>query len=238
MQSRRRREKVPSNEERHGLKSSRCGWCQSQVIYNWLARSDETICRVPILTEQKGKHMNATYLANRDQIIAKATELTSRVKSHWRGMGRTAAWIDTQPQFGRAIREAAARHVCVKVVVFLESGTPPYAQRWLDIGATVNIFDHGYMRLLLFDRTDAIIAFPMLVTNLSVDRDYFGWHVRGDPAVTQLINYYEQIEADAHPLPSDAVSGEEGSRKLREACREIWVRIIAWLVRRAPDWIT
>lgn len=179
----------------------------------------------------------AVYLPNRQIVVEASTKLTKSVRNEWIGMGRTAAWIDTETAFGNAIREAAARGVSIKVVVFLEKETPQYAQHWLDIGAKVSIFEHGFIRLLIFDRQDAIIVLPRVVIDLDVDRDYFGWHVHGERAVTDLRSYYSQIETAGSTLPTDARTGKEGEVRLREAFKQIFKKYIQWIVTRAPDWL-
>lgn len=141
------------------------------------------------------------FLHNRQAVIDRSTELLDGVQREWIGMGRTAAWIKL-PDFGAAARTAAARGVALKVVVFYEGDADTHAQTWRSIGAEVQFFEHGFIRLLIFDDNHAIIAFPKVVTSLLEDREYFGYHVHDEQSVSDLRSYFLQIWEQAEPYPA------------------------------------
>src|SRR5438105_1353512 len=107
--------------------------------------------------------MEIRYLADRDSVINLTTELLTQVSDEWIGMGRTAAWIDL-PRFAAAIKQAQSKNVSFKLIIFFEGDAHKHLESWINVGAEVKFFEHGFIRLLIFDKTDAIIAFPKVVT--------------------------------------------------------------------------
>jgi hypothetical protein len=177
--------------------------------------------------------MDVDYLPNRLSVIERTNELLKHVKHEWIGMGRTAAWIKL-PEFASAINVAHARGAKFKVVVFFEGDANKHAESWENIGAQVRYFEHGYIRLLLFDHSDAIVAFPKVVTSLLEDRDYFGYHITDERSVSELRNYFNQIWEQAEKL---STSQDESKERLRIGFAAGVLRFIIRVVKRAfPEW--
>jgi len=129
-------------------------------------------------------------------------------------MGRTAAWIKL-PDFGGAIREIKKKGVDLKIVVFFEGDAHKHAQTWKELGTDVRFFEHGFIRLLIFDDSDAIIAFPKVVTSLYEDREYFGYHISDERSVSELRNYFNQIWEQADSLPDQNLETEPNQVEVR-----------------------
>jgi len=159
-------------------------------------------------------------------------------------MGRTAAWIDL-PEFAAAVAQARRKGAAFRVVVFFEGDAYKHFENWMQIGAQVRFFEHGFMRLLLFDNSDAILAFPKDVTSLGEEREYFGWHIRNADSVLELRNYFEQIWKESQELPETLVDGiismmEKGQSQqesVRAAFPVLMLKFFVRVTQRAfPEW--
>lgn len=114
------------------------------------------------------------------------------------------------------------------MVVFFEADAKTYAPAWIEQGASIKFFEHGYSRLLLFDQSDAIIAYPKDVLTLDTDREYFGFHVANDEeAVGELRNYFQQMWHSAYEIR------DTGDYDLGRAYNEGVLRFIEWVIVRA-----
>lgn len=174
--------------------------------------------------------MNAKFLPNRKAVLDATTQLTAAVTRQWIGMGRTAAWIKLPP-FRQALDLARSRGAAFKVVIFFEGDAHKHVPTWGELGAEVRFFEHGYIRLLIFDDADAIIAFPKVVTSLLEDREYFGYHVHDPLAVADLLNYFNQIWEEATILSPSLPSSDRS--QVREKFASGILRFIIRVIRRA-----
>jgi hypothetical protein len=143
--------------------------------------------------------MEVTYLPNRKAVVECGIQLVQNAQQQWIGMGRTAAWIKL-PEFRKAIEDASQRDVNLKIVIFYEGNAEKHTEDWCSFGATVAFFEHGYIRLIISDYDQAMVAFPKVVTSLYEDREYFGFHIQGETAVGELLNYFNQIWEEAAVL--------------------------------------
>ena len=182
--------------------------------------------------------MEVTYLPNRKAILGCGTQLVKDTQQQWIGMGRTAAWIKLS-EFRKAVEEASQRDVEFKVLVFYEGDAEKHTRDWCSFGATVAFFEHGYIRITISDYNQALIAFPKVVTSLYEDREYFGFHVRGETAVSELVNYFNQLWEESAEL------GTHVDQKIIEKTH--WAKyegfaggilrlIFRIIVRAFPDW--
>jgi len=181
--------------------------------------------------------VNVDFLPDREAVLERATALTQGTQREWIGMGRTAAWIKL-PSFAQAVAAARESGATFKVVVFFEGDAAKHSRTWEDHDAEVRYFEHGYVRLLIFDSSDAIIAFPKVVTSLYEDREYFGYHVRDARSVSELRNYFKQIWEQADSL-TDAC--EPAAKEKLDAGRILFaagvLRFIVRVIQRAfPTW--
>ncbi len=171
--------------------------------------------------------MNVEYLGNRQEVVERATALTSKVNREWFGMGRTAAWVDTEGAFGTEVRKKLADGVMFRVIVSVDAGAETHIRTWVRCGAQVALFEHGFIRLLIFDDADAIIAYPKVVLASGVDREYFGWHIHGERETSELRNYFKQLWDAADPI-SDIDD-------LHPRLRTILLKTFWRLLGRAPE---
>ncbi len=181
--------------------------------------------------------MNVDYLPNRYAVIDRTNQLLAQVSREWIGMGRTAAWIRL-PEFADAVNAARRNGASFRVVIFFEGDADKHATSWEDVGAQVRYFEHGYIRLLLFDDAHAIVAFPKVVDTLHEDREYFGYHISDERSVSELRNYFNQIWQQAENLSATrSAVGEERKQSSRIGFAAGILKFIVRVIRRAfPDW--
>jgi hypothetical protein len=133
-----------------------------------------------------------TLLNNREAVINCTAVLMGLADSEVIGMGRTCAWIKL-PEFRVAVEQARKDGVDFKVVVFYEKTTDRHAATWTGLGAKVKYYEHGPIRIALYDRSDAILAFPRQVAKPGEDRDYFGFYIHDRDVVADLHAYAMQV---------------------------------------------
>lgn len=181
--------------------------------------------------------MNVEYLPHRHSVINRTNELLRQVRHEWIGMGRTAAWIKL-PEFASAISAARVNGARFKVVIFFEGDANIHAESWENIGAQVRYFEHGYIRLLIFDHTDAIVAFPKVVTSLHEEREYFGYHIRDERSVSELRNYFNQIWEQSEDLSTTASACSDAPKeRFRIGFAAGVLKFIVRVIKRAfPEW--
>lgn len=181
--------------------------------------------------------MEIKYLASRNAVIDSTTELLYQTTKEWIGMGRTAAWIEI-PSFAAAIRTAQAKGVSFKVVIFFEGNAYKHFGDWIGVGAKVRFFEHGYIRLLIFDDSDAIIAFPKVVTSLDEEREYFGWHIKDEQSVSQLRNYFAQIWEQSQSISLDEAPEKQDKGELVRVkfAGGILRHVVEVIKRSFPEW--
>ncbi len=184
--------------------------------------------------------IETTYLPNRKSVVDCTNRLLTKAKKQWIGMGRTAAWIKL-PEFKKAVVDARTRNVNFKVIIFFEGDADKHCSSWIDIGAEVGFFEHGYIRLIIVDNSDAIIAFPKVVTSLYEDREYFGFHVSGEAQVSELLNYFNQIWEQSEKLGrKDFMDYKDSKLRIRKVSFAAGIlRFIVRVISRAfPDWLS
>ncbi len=181
--------------------------------------------------------MKIEYLPNRKAVIDCSIQIMDQAEEQWLGMGRTAAWIKL-PDFRKAVAAARHRNVAFKIVVFYEGDASTHCASWVDVGAEVRFFDHGYIRVIIADSHEGIIAFPKVATSLSEDREYFGFHVSGELPTSELLNYFKQIWEESQELEAIGARSEQSATKIDRISFAAGVlRAIVRVIQRAfPEW--
>jgi len=183
--------------------------------------------------------METIYLPNRKAVIQCGTQLVKDSQQQWIGMGRTAAWIKL-PEFRQAVKDASEKGVAFKIVVFFEGDVEKHTKDWCDFGATVSFFEHGYIRLIISDYNQAMVAFPKVVTSLYEDREYFGFHIQDETAVGELLNYFNQIWEDSKELETQVNQkslNKQNLTKYEGFASGVLRFLFRVIVRAFPDWL-
>ena len=184
--------------------------------------------------------MEMTYLPNRKAVLECGTQLVKDSNQQWIGMGRTAAWIKL-PEFRQAVEDAVNnRKVAFRIVVFYEGDVQKHAKDWSNFGAKIAFFEHGYIRLLISDYNQAMVAFPKVVTSLFEDREYFGFLIQDETAVSELLNYFNQIWEDAKEIGEVVDQKENATQPLAKfegVASGVLRFIFRVIVRAFPDWL-
>jgi sugar-specific transcriptional regulator TrmB len=134
-------------------------------------------------------------LKNRREVVDKTVELISNSTKEVLGMGRHIAWIETEPSFAHAIQEARQRGVSVKMLSVKEQTPEKFSQGFEKLGCHVRYYNHGDIRVLIFDRIKAIIAIPSHATLGSpfFTREYVGILTDEAYVVNQLCQRFDEM---------------------------------------------
>jgi sugar-specific transcriptional regulator TrmB len=144
-------------------------------------------------------------LKNRRELVEKTSELILNSKREVLGMGRHIAWIETESTFSNAIRQARQRSVSIRLITVKEQTPAKFVKAFESVGCYVRFYNHGDIRVLIFDRQIAIIAIPSNTTLGSpfFTREYVGILTDDDYVVRQLCQRFDEIWEKARKGPRE-----------------------------------
>ena len=136
-----------------------------------------------------------TILKDRGEVVSTTTQSTVESKREVLGMGRHIAWIETEVSFANAIEDARKRSVSVKMLTVKEQTPERFANAFENLGVYVRYYDHGDIRVLIFDRRKAIIAIPSHATVGSpfFTREYVAVYTDDDNLITKLCERFDDM---------------------------------------------
>jgi sugar-specific transcriptional regulator TrmB len=128
-------------------------------------------------------------------VVEKTTESILNSSREILAMGRHIAWIETESTFADAIRQARQRSVSIRLITVKEQTPERFVKAFEFLGCYVRFYNHGDIRVLIFDKQKAIIAIPSNTTLGSpfFTREYVGILTDDDYIVRQLCQRFDEI---------------------------------------------
>ncbi len=165
---------------------------------------------------------------SRRDFVKKTSEMLQQCKSDALLMGRHIAWISQEKEFADAIRIARSKGVVVRVLSVKLQTANEYTEEFEKLGCPVRFYDHGDIRVLIFDRSYVLMGIPSDTTlgYPHVNREYVAVGFSEEPVVMQFYRRFEEMwekgeRREKEPSPASTYQTEFLRRILHERHYEV-----------------
>ncbi|MEM3192045.1 MAG: hypothetical protein QXP36_04400 [Conexivisphaerales archaeon] len=132
---------------------------------------------------------------SRRAFVNKTVEMLQKTKNEALLMGRHIAWIEQEPAFASAVKQCRDRNVIIKVLSVKPQTAEKYSEAFEKLGCIVRFYDHGDIRVLIFDHNYALLGIPSETTYgfPHVNREYVAIGFSEEEVVKQLAGRFEEM---------------------------------------------